>query len=66
MELESKILLHIINQKNAGADAIQIFDSWAGLLKLEDLDELAFSQGFKKEAIIQMPANNLSIIYIKV
>lgn len=39
--------------------------SW-GIRKLEDLDELAFSQGFKKEAIIQMPANNLSIIYIKV
>jgi uroporphyrinogen decarboxylase len=41
-KLDEFLKIHIINQKNAGADAIQIFDSWAGLLKLEDLDEYCY------------------------
>ena len=34
--------IHIINQKQAGADIIQIFDSWAGLIKDEDLNEYCY------------------------
>ena len=33
------INLHLKNQKKAGADVAQIFDSWAGLLKEEDLEK---------------------------
>ncbi len=35
--------LHILHQKEAGAEIIQIFDSWAGLIKEEDLDEYCFN-----------------------
>ena len=41
-KLDEFLKIHIMNQKNAGADVIQIFDSWAGLLKLEDLDEYCY------------------------
>ena len=34
--------IHIINQKQAGADIIQIFDSWAGLIEDEDLNEYCY------------------------
>tara|TARA_Y200000002_G_scaffold334645_1_gene301764 strand:+ start:8192 stop:9142 length:951 start_codon:yes stop_codon:yes gene_type:complete len=42
-KLEEFLKLHIIHQKNAGADIIQIFDSWAGLIKEENLDEYCFT-----------------------
>jgi len=35
-KLNKYLSLHIENQINAGADVIQIFDSWAGLIKSED------------------------------
>ena len=35
-ELNEYISIHIENQINAGADVVQIFDSWAGLIKPED------------------------------
>ena len=38
-KLEDFLKLHIINQKEAGAEIIQIFDTWAGLIKEEDLEE---------------------------
>ncbi len=31
---------YLLNQARAGADAVQIFDSWAGLLSLADWDRL--------------------------
>ena len=31
---------YLINQARAGADAVQIFDSWAGVLSLDDWDRL--------------------------
>ena len=36
------IVFHIIKQIEAGADVIQIFDSWAGLLPKKDLPEYCF------------------------
>ena len=35
-KLNDYLLIHIKNQIDAGADTIQIFDSWAGLIKPED------------------------------
>ena len=35
--------IHIIKQKEAGAEIVQIFDSWAGLIEEKDLDEYCFS-----------------------
>ena len=33
-----------INQKEAGADIIQIFDTWAGFINDEDLKNIALNQ----------------------
>ncbi len=41
-KLDKFLKIHIINQKQAGADIIQIFDSWAGLIKDEDLNEYCY------------------------
>ncbi len=38
-KLDEFLKLHIIKQKEAGAEIIQIFDSWAGLIKEENLNE---------------------------
>jgi len=35
-QINEYLLIHIENQINAGADVVQIFDSWAGLIKPED------------------------------
>jgi uroporphyrinogen decarboxylase len=35
-KLNEYLFIHIENQINAGADVVQIFDSWAGLIKPED------------------------------
>ena len=36
------LCLHIKNQINAGADVVQIFDSWAGLIPEKDIEDYCF------------------------
>ena len=38
---------HIENQVRAGADLVQIFDSWAGLIPAEDLEEFCYIPNLK-------------------
>jgi uroporphyrinogen decarboxylase len=38
-KLNDYLCIHIENQIDAGADVIQIFDSWAGLIKSDDFSE---------------------------
>ena len=42
LKLEEIIFLHTKEQVNAGADIIQIFDSWAGLLPKDKLSEYCY------------------------
>ena len=46
-KIHDYLCLHIENQINAGADVIQIFDSWAGLIPQEDLTKLLLYTKFK-------------------
>ena len=41
-KLHDYLCLHIENQVNAGADVIQIFDSWAGLIPSKDLSKYCY------------------------
>ena len=45
--LNEYLCLHIENQINAGADVIQIFDSWAGLIFSEDLSDYCYTPNLK-------------------
>ena len=42
-KLDKFLKLHILYQKEAGAEIIQIFDSWAGLIDEKNLDEYCFN-----------------------
>jgi uroporphyrinogen decarboxylase len=46
-KLNEYLCIHIENQINAGADVIQIFDSWAGLLSKEDLPNYCYIPNLK-------------------
>ena len=46
-KLNEYLSIHIENQINAGADVIQIFDSWAGLIKPEDFVNYCIEPNFK-------------------
>ena len=41
------LYIHIENQINSGADVIQIFDSWAGLIKEEDFNDYCIIPNLK-------------------
>ena len=45
--LENFLCIHIKNQINAGADVIQVFDSWAGLIPNEYLNDYCFKPNTK-------------------
>ncbi len=47
-KLNDYLCTHIENQIDAGADVIQIFDSWAGLILPEDLPEYCYIPELKK------------------
>ena len=46
-KLVEYICIHIENQINAGADVIQIFDSWAGLMRIEDLPNYCYTPNLR-------------------
>ena len=46
-KLHEYLCVHIENQINAGADVVQIFDSWAGLIAPEDLANFCFIPNLK-------------------
>ena len=46
-KLHDFLCTHIENQINSGADVIQIFDSWAGLLSSEDLPNYCYIPNLK-------------------
>ena len=46
-KLTNYLCLHIENQIRAGADVVQIFDSWAGLIPQEDLNNFCYSPNSK-------------------
>ena len=46
-KLHEYICIHIENQINAGADVIQIFDSWAGLIIPDDLPNYCYIPNLK-------------------
>ena len=47
IKLEDIICLHIDKQIEAGANVIQLFDSWAGLLSRDDLNKYCYSPNLK-------------------
>ena len=46
-KLNEYLCIHIENQINAGADVVQIFDSWAGLLPTNDLPNYCYIPNLK-------------------
>ena len=46
-KLNDYLCIHIENQINAGANVIQIFDSWAGLISPEDLSNYCYIPNLK-------------------
>ncbi len=42
IELNDYLCVHIENQINAGADVVQIFDSWAGIIPENDVKDLCY------------------------
>ena len=54
-KLNKFLCLHIKNQVEAGADVVQIFDSWAGLIDENDLDDYCYGPNL---SIVNFCKNN--------
>ena len=54
-KLNDYLCTHIENQINAGADVVQVFDSWAGLLPIKDLPNYCYIPNLK---IVEFCKNN--------
>ena len=55
-KLNEYLCTHIENQINAGADVIQIFDSWAGILPLDQYKKFSMSYIEKiSKSIVEVP-----------
>ena len=54
-KLDDFLKLHIINQHKAGAEIIQIFDSWAGLIEEKDLREYCYNPN---KSLVEFCRNN--------
>jgi len=54
-KLNEFLCLHIKNQVDAGAEVIQIFDSWAGLIPLKNLSDYCYTPNLK---IVEFCKNN--------
>ena len=46
-KLSDYLCLHIENQINSGADTVQIFDSWAGLIPQENLQDFCYNPNLR-------------------
>ena len=46
-KLNDYLCTHIENQINYGADVVQVFDSWAGLIRPEDLNRYCYTPNLK-------------------
>jgi uroporphyrinogen decarboxylase len=59
-KLHEYICLHIENQKEAGVDVVQIFDSWAGLIPSKDLPNYCYIPNLK--IVDYCKKNNIPVI----
>ncbi len=59
-KVEETICLHVDKQIEAGANIIQIFDSWAGLLPKEELDKYCFKPNLK--IVNHIKSKNIPVI----
>ena len=59
-KIEEIIYLHAFKQAEAGAEVIQIFDSWAGLLPEEELDEYCLNP--TKRIVDKLKKSNIPVI----
>ena len=59
-KVEETICLHVDKQIEAGANIIQIFDSWAGLLPKEELDKYCFKPTLK--IVNHIKSKNIPVI----
>jgi uroporphyrinogen decarboxylase len=59
-KLNDYLCVHIENQINAGADVVQIFDSWAGLLLKKDLPNFCYIPNLKVVEFCK--SNNIPVI----
>ncbi len=57
------LCVHIINQVNPGADVVQIFDSWAGLIPEKNLVKYCYEPN--RQIIDFCKTNNIQLLYIQ-